>query len=721
MAATLFTFILFIGWSDYVFCFYNTYNVSDSYVPLTAITMDSLTGNIYIGGTNIFMHLDENLMMKKKLSMGPKLDNPNCPPMPEMCSEKRNLLDNNVRIVEINNKTDYILVCGTAWQGLCTAHSLSDISENREFPHTAVTSYIGSNTSSVAFFGHMNRIWQHSDDKLLYVAMGTDGRPVQFAPAVVSVREVNNTGSSWHVDYFVNAVSYHSYIDVHSDLRNKFQSYYIYGFENGSYTYFLSVQMKDPLGESVENNQFVTKIIQICQQDVTFASYSELPIQCTLDGKTYHLATAAHFGFEHNLIPVWDKKLFVTFGKNDEFSPNPDPSEGSVMCVFSIQSITEKFQKLQEDCFINGRAFRPAWVYGDSLSTSRPCTVKPNAGLDKFCGSQPNVGIQDNPNMALEHVLTDFAKSSVSKDIYTSVSSITQNAKTVAILGTLSGYLLKIPSHFVMVSWMFLYKSKKRSFIHDCVGSGDPLSCGWCGDFCTTKTECIKPSVGSWSSDTCPPHIEKIKPSAGPTNGRTYLTITGKNFGNSNELGVHKLGAILHGQINHKLCRTTKLTIASKMSSEAARFTSIRKRGPKRIVCVTPEIQSPGDYPVKLTVKDTTSSQLITELISNSGLLSLCCTRTQVTLPYMEKTIISVLTDQLQLLSSLVLYLYSGNITIYGENYDISIYRSVTVAYFPCTLLSGGIDIKCYGTNLNVIANPKISRVLLKTVGNQSL
>ena len=43
----------------------------------------------------------------------------------------------------------------------------------------------------------------------------------------------------------------------------------------------------------------------------------------------------------------------------------------------------------------------------------------------------------------------------------------------------------------------------------ECVTTKDPLNCGWCGDHCSTNTECLSSSV--WQDDSCPPSIHSVR------------------------------------------------------------------------------------------------------------------------------------------------------------------------------------------------------------------
>jgi hypothetical protein len=254
---------------------FQTYNVGQNNAPLGKIAIDKRTGYLYIGGQNILLQLYGNLSVINELSVGPLIDNPLCFPYPEICAYTRELTNNKIHVLAINQQSEYLLACGTVNHGLCSAYSLSDIGAmNRTLnPRIATNNIVGSVNSnsfsnSYAFFGATHSSMASSNDLVLYVGMGTANQSLEFTPALISTREVDYSSDPWNMEYFVDSKTSSSFKDIHDNsVRKSFRSYYIYGFEKKGYTYFVSVQMNDPSGFEVAKNKFVTKIIQICQDD----------------------------------------------------------------------------------------------------------------------------------------------------------------------------------------------------------------------------------------------------------------------------------------------------------------------------------------------------------------------------------------------------------------------------------------------------------------------
>ncbi|XP_033744657.1 hepatocyte growth factor receptor-like [Pecten maximus] len=668
--------------------FYTVYNVSSDNQPLTQITIDTQNGHLHVGGKNIIIHLNPDLNVVQEHVIGPVLDNVNCPPSPLTCSESRKMSPNHVRVLEINDQKDFILMCGSANQGLCSCLSLNNVSSNHTLVAKDSVNFIGTTSPSTVsvVFGSPNQ-QSDSTDKVLYVAMGMDHRDVQFRPKIMSTREFNYIDSYWSLLYYVHQKTLGTYLTADDSVQDLFQSYYIYSFEYRDYIYHISVQMRDPFGNRTENNVFVSKIIQICKDDVAYASYTELPLQCEHNGKLYEIATDAFLADAPKLLKAWDKKLFVTFGVNRQLNPNPEENEGSVMCFFDFSDILSKLLALQKDCFL-GNAIQPAWVYGRDITAPKMCAA---GDFDRtpFCGSSVNIGIQ---NHLPEHRLRSMATIHISNNVLTSVAVVTQEEDTVAVMGTYDGHLLKtkvdddhdlmtpyldmdltgntnIPiqqdmqvdtteNHVYVLAGSQVVKfplgtCEVYSTCETCVTADDPLVCGWCVDRCTKKTECIKPtqSLGTlttWSLDTCSPVIYSITPDTGPFEGQTPITIYGNNFGS-------KLAQEIQARVGNLECVPSY-----------SNFTSL--------VCIAPSVTEANTLPVSVKISDDTKTGIKYKIM---GTYSLQSTLFSYKLPKMAN-----FTPSFGPVSG------GTTLVIKGDNLDIGKDRSVKVVNFPCTLKS---------------------------------
>ncbi|XP_033744658.1 hepatocyte growth factor receptor-like [Pecten maximus] len=756
--------------------FYTVYNVSSDNQPLTQITIDTQNGHLYVGGKNIISHLNPDLNVVQEHVIGPVLDNVNCPPSPLTCSESRKMSPNHVRVLEINDQKDFILMCGSANQGLCSCLFLKDISSNHTLASTDSVNFIGTTSPSTVsvVFGSPNRI-SLSTEKVLYVAMGLDNRDVQFRPKIMSTREFHDADSSWSLLYYVQQSTHGTYLTADDSVQDLFQSYYIYSFEYRDYIYHISVQMRDPFGNRTENNVFVSKIIQICKDDVAYASYTELPLQCEHNGKIYEIATDAFLAEAPRLPPVWDKKLFVTFGVNRQLNPNPEENEGSVMCFFDFDEIVGNLSVLQKDCF-NGNAIQPAWVYGRKLVSPKMCAPSSPDRDKDFCGSFSNIGIQ---NHRPEHRVRSMASTYIRNNVLRSVVVVTQGEDTVAVMGTYDGHLLKtkvdedhrliepymnfdltgnkdVPiqqdmqvdtgeNHVYVLAGIQVVKFPLRtcevySTCETCVTADDPLVCGWCVDRCTKKTECINPiqSLGTlttWSLDTCSPVIYSISPETGPLQGKTNITIHGNNFGSTIaqewQARVGNMDCpVSYRNFTSLVCIAPSVTEANTLPV-SVKISDDTKTGIKYKIMGTYSLQTtPFSYKMPMVANFTPSfgpmSGGTTVVIKGRDMdigdnRSVKIVNVPCTIKTYNATVIICETTALTLGGDA--QEMSGPVVVNVDETDFPIYTdftymtdsSISSVSPPRSIASGGINLTVTGTNLHIVADPQIGVTIVKT------
>lgn len=99
--------------------FYKTVSVPLKYAPLRRISMKPATGDIYIGGKNIVLHLDSSFDLLQNKTIGPQPDNKMCAPNNQLLCESK-MTDNYVEVLEFIPRRRMLLVCGSVYQGLCT-------------------------------------------------------------------------------------------------------------------------------------------------------------------------------------------------------------------------------------------------------------------------------------------------------------------------------------------------------------------------------------------------------------------------------------------------------------------------------------------------------------------------------------------------------------------------------------------------------------------------
>ncbi|XP_012945571.1 uncharacterized protein LOC101851995 [Aplysia californica] len=134
-------------------------------LPVTHIASNP-TSDIFVGGVNFLAHLSADLSINMNVSIGPVEEAEFCWPDPAPC-------DNHVKILAIDSTLNQLLVCGSAYQGTCTAHSLYDIGQ-----WTCVRPPAAQRNADVLAYNPRNNFL------------------LEFLPPVTEFREFAATGSS---------------------------------------------------------------------------------------------------------------------------------------------------------------------------------------------------------------------------------------------------------------------------------------------------------------------------------------------------------------------------------------------------------------------------------------------------------------------------------------------------------------------------------------------
>ena len=341
-----------------------------AYSNLTRVAVDKTTGQVFVGGKNLLASLDGDLKDLKIISLGPKFDNDKCFKEPATCSESKFYKDNTVAILEVNPVHNYVLVCGSIWQGLCSLYPQSDLEDELSLNATNHASFIGSKlASSVAFFGLQRNVGTKSIR--LYAAVPTyDRTDEKFAPYTISTRIISKNGGDSRLEYLKegdNPPNSNSYLSVSDLIRKNFKVHYLYGFEHDGYGYYVAIQ---PLERDVARTKYVTKLIEFCLEDDQYWTYIEMPLVCGRNGVNYTLATSAYIGSDG-----MKDYLAVSFGRHGNMpTKEPDSRYGSVVCNFSMEDTREMFGLIRKRCSNGGTGSYPWWIYGND----RPCQVSQN-------------------------------------------------------------------------------------------------------------------------------------------------------------------------------------------------------------------------------------------------------------------------------------------------------------------------------------------------------
>ncbi|XP_054708062.1 plexin-A2-like [Uloborus diversus] len=308
-------------------------------------------GDVYVGGQDTLFHLDLGLGLRARVSTGPALDSPECPPPPAPCPDvNRTVAHDRNRILLLTPEGRMLLNCGTLYQGMCRLHKADGIASSILVgsPNETVN-FVSGRGSTVAFWGSVG------NGSALYAASTYDDRPPSVEPRL-RLQEAPPPREG----------------------RIRLPVDYISGFTHGDYAYFLTTQ---PV--SGESTAYETRLARVCQRDPKFFSYTEVPLACRLGGQPYlyNLASSAHLGVAsaalRNRLKLGrsgEAVLFVAFvSALPEHGRTVDERRGSVICSFPLAAVETAFANATRDCSKGEpRTFLLKHVVGDDI----PCIAR---------------------------------------------------------------------------------------------------------------------------------------------------------------------------------------------------------------------------------------------------------------------------------------------------------------------------------------------------------
>ncbi|XP_068690006.1 plexin-A1-like isoform X2 [Montipora foliosa] len=427
-----------------IYCKYHELKLGGDLVNMD---IDNTTNNIFIGGDNILLKLSPHLEEIKRLPTGPMLDYIDCLGPSEGDCEGRNMTNNynKALLLHYHNSTKRLLLtCGSVKHGVCqlrNVDSLLDESRSEEF--------VVSNARQPAVV--LITPWDEPalQKHALYVGTSWHHRydgPVLKLLTACSVSTRNIDGN----DIF--EVSETSRIEGSSSLEFKsgnlnYLVKFIYGFSSGDFNYFVTVQeTTESFEEELKQEVLKTFIIRICQQDIHYKTYIELPVECQSSGKNYNRAQSGYLTKRGDLyskssrLQAPDDVLIVTFSESTA-GWNGVSSQTSAICLYPVKEINEAMASEQQKCVngtYQGLTLGLPWTPGGEEKCEREGLLQITP---EYCPKQfpkrfphPFRGKKSLDKQAiLEH----------SKGLLTAVTAMPYYNHTVMFLGTDKGQLLK--------------------------------------------------------------------------------------------------------------------------------------------------------------------------------------------------------------------------------------------------------------------------------------
>ncbi|KAG8193494.1 hypothetical protein JTE90_003709 [Oedothorax gibbosus] len=525
---------------------YPTFSDPEAESRFSHLAVHDYTERVYVGGVNRIYQLGRDLRLEDVARMGPRDDSPRCPVTQVCPNEPKRPTDYYSKALVVDYSQSKLIACGSLFQGMCTVHDLNAVSS---FETPAAESVVANNAtaSTVAFIapGPKNLPRTH----VLYVGVSYTGNgPYRSDVPAVSSRSLDPA------NMFVIAhsgVTTGTKITLNSMSREIYPISYVHGFNSKGFSYFVTVQKlsTDP------PRPFVSKLVRVCQRDVQYYSYTEVPLVCrAADGTDYNLAQAAFVGrpgseLAKSLgISAQDSVLFAVFAKSkDEADVYNKPGDASALCVYALSAVHRKFTQNIQHCF-NGNGERGL----DFINPSQQCYPTQLQINDEFCGMDVNTPLGGSMAVEAAPVLR------FSGVLLTAVAATSTHDYTVTFLGTATGHLKKAvvetvtkaseysdlvidegsPVHADMVFDkaklnLYVMTDKKVTMVKvqecqvfrtcmDCLGANDPY-CGWCSleNKCSLRGACAEAAQDplywlSYKSGRCttitevhPPQIQR--------------------------------------------------------------------------------------------------------------------------------------------------------------------------------------------------------------------
>uniref|UniRef100_A0A669E8U4 receptor protein-tyrosine kinase n=1 Tax=Oreochromis niloticus TaxID=8128 RepID=A0A669E8U4_ORENI len=545
-----------------------TYELPSFTAEFPIQNMVILDGVIYVGAVNRIYALAPNLRKLSEYHTGPLRANETCGQKLNGTSSSGRVDNHNIALVAENIYDKGLYSCGSADNGVCRRHVLDDGVSAK------------SVDEEVYCFADKKKLetGQPDDSDVVVSPLGSqvlnvESNVIQFFvgnseipgrrnisssakhPHTLSLRKMKTSQNGF--TFFSNR----SYMDLIPSLRGNYYLRYVYSFQSGPFTYFLTVQQV-----SKDSQAYHSRIVRMCSADSVIRRYVEMPLECISTDKrrrrrrsgtgvkVFNILQAAYVtkaGIDpeiqkHLKVEEDDDVLFAAFAKGKPNSKDPTPN--SAVCVIALKQINSMFKTYMEKC-----------------NTIEPYHF---TGLDKkSCYNVVRVGKSTYRLQVTQFFQRlEYWHKDLTNTLVTSITVVPVHGRAVVYLGTADGRQIQVllsrfasphvnihlDSRPVTTSVALLDADRSDGAILmatgnkitkvpligpgcgqlttciSCLLSSRVTECGWCDGRCTRASECTS---SIWTQDYCTPEITKVSPASGPIRGSTVVTICGKNFG----------------------------------------------------------------------------------------------------------------------------------------------------------------------------------------------
>ncbi|UJR25406.1 hypothetical protein I4U23_006753 [Adineta vaga] len=233
-----------------------------------------------------------------------------------------------------------VLICSTSNRGgSCQLRSIVNLNLLKNSSQRIV--------SSSPFYPSIGFISEHNS--ILYLANTYDSLcdPFYEIPTISGRLLTKDFLSILNLNSGLSALQQSTYTLrlLNTRLIKDFFLSYLYGFEHGNISYFLTIQQSDISHSRAAKLQ--TKILRFCQtfKQSIIKSYVEMPITC---GHHYSYLVTGKFSKEN--------QIFYGIFRNTTLANSSNT--GHAICAYSIDSIREAFFQTIKNCIVDGKGYR---------------------------------------------------------------------------------------------------------------------------------------------------------------------------------------------------------------------------------------------------------------------------------------------------------------------------------------------------------------------------
>ncbi|XP_059172448.1 hepatocyte growth factor receptor-like [Physella acuta] len=512
---------------------------------------------VYVGGVNFVAQLTKSLdVVLFNLTIGPVLKDEDCRPQTGPC-------DNQVMVMEIDANLDRLVVCGTAYRGTCTLHSLSDITDWRclygdngadilagGVTQTTVLHFINNTSGHFATGNHNNKSYPpcrssefantsthqssyRPQQSTIMIAGYVYRNSLDSEPMLMSLRQINYIDDKFIISYVLDGDSKPRGVSIKPGERDRFFTDFKLSFYWQGFSYLLSTQNYSGTSRTV-----VTRV----DHNTNVFSFVETELVCGENNASVTSFTVGKFFIDKGSTTLVEPVLLVAVSTRS----------GAGMCVYMLQDIntTSEFSQTECDKGTDTMASPVTWVNGsigkceqnkknlyvknsdilrqDSIENSSQPIQQIYAYTIPSVSEQMDIFLDTNSS-SLSNIKLHLIKNRTNKT----------NMKSLAlpdIRGRNIGVLDETNAEIFLVSGKQIYHVDidNCSIFSNCsVCQRQTHNCRWCPKLnkCKVKVTDNSKCGSDQERRTCPPKLLKFTPTTAPTNGGTVLTLYGELLG----------------------------------------------------------------------------------------------------------------------------------------------------------------------------------------------